>query len=79
MKGRCFMKSVIIKTPKCEIDFTDLCNKEYKKINALMGLIEKEFSVDLNNHQALRHEILDISNFIKRLPTMVSEVIDYDA
>ena len=49
--------------------------KNIKKINNLMNLIEKEFNTDMNNHQQIRHEILDISNFIKRLPTMVSEVI----
>lgn len=65
-----------MRTPNYEIDFTDLCTKEYKKINNLMNLIESEFSTDLNKHPELRHEILDISNFIKRLPTMVSEVID---
>jgi hypothetical protein len=42
-----------------------------------MNIIEAEFNVDLNNHQALRHEILDISNFVRRLPSMIDEVIDY--
>lgn len=73
------MKSILFKTPKCEINFPDLCEKEYKKINHLMNLIEKEFSTDLNAHQELRHEILDISNFIKRLPSMVSEVVDHES
>lgn len=67
-------KQILIKTPQYEITFSDLCNKEYMKINNLLTLIENEFSTDMNNHQELRHEILDISNFIKRLPTMVSEV-----
>lgn len=67
-------KQILIKTPQYEITFSDLCNKEYMKINNLLTLIENEFSTDMNNHQELRHEILDISNFIKRLPSMVSEV-----
>ena len=68
-------KSIIIKTPQYEIELCDLCNKEYKKINNLLNRIETEFSIDMNKHQELRHEILDISNFIKRLPDMISEVI----
>jgi len=66
----------MIKTPNYEIDFVDLCNKEYKKINNLMNMIESEFSTDLNQHHELRHEILNISNFIKRLPSMISEVVE---
>ena len=68
------MKKILVKTPQYEITFENLCDKEYQKINNLMNLIEKEFNVDMNNYQQIRHEILDISNFIKRLPIMVSEV-----
>lgn len=70
------MKKILVKTPQYEITFETICEKEYQKINNLMNLIEKEFNTDMNNHQQIRHEILDISNFIKRLPTMVSEVIN---
>jgi len=69
------MKKILIRTPQCEIDFDNICNKEYQKINSLMNLIEKEFDTDMNQHPDIRHEILDISNFIKRLPTMISEVV----
>ena len=68
-------KKILIKTPQYEMEFNDLCQKEYKKINSLLSMIEKEFSTDMNLHQNLRHEILDISNFIKRLPEMISEVV----
>lgn len=68
-------KKILIKTPQYEIEFNDLCQKEYKKINSLLSMIEEEFSTDMNLHQNLRHEILDISNFIKRLPEMISEVV----
>ena len=44
-----------------------------------MNIIESEFCTDLNKHQGLRHEILDISNFIKRLPSMIGEVIDCES
>ena len=70
------MKKILVKTPQFEIDFENLCNNEYQKINNLMNIIEKELGVDMNNHPEIRHEILDISNFIKRLPSMVSEVIE---
>jgi hypothetical protein len=69
------MKKLLMKTPQCEINFENLCDKEYQKINHLMSLIEKEFSTDMNSHTEIRHEILDISNFIKRLPSMISEVM----
>ena len=68
-------KQIYVRTPQCEISLKDLCTKEYKKINALMTMIEHEFNTDMNDHAELRHEILDISNFIGRIPQMVSEVI----
>ena len=66
---------ILIRTPQYEIEFKELCNKECIKINGLLSFIENEFSTEMSQHQELRHEILDISNFIRRLPTMVSEVI----
>ena len=66
---------ILIKTPEYEISFDNLCDKQYMRINNLLFLIEKEFNADMNEHQELRHEILDISNFIKRLPKMVNEVV----
>jgi len=72
-------KNILIKTPQYEIDFADLCNKECLKINGLLTYIEKEFKVQMSDHQELRHEILDISNFIKRLPSMISEVANYES
>lgn len=68
-------KRILIKTSQYEIELNDLCQKEYRKINNLLSLIENEFNTDMNSHQKIRHEILDISNFIKRLPNMISEVI----
>lgn len=69
---------ILIKTPQYEISFDDLCNKEYMKINNLMNIIESEFNVSMSDYQSLRHEILDISNFVKRLPDMISEVVKYE-
>jgi hypothetical protein len=39
-------------------------------------MIESTFSVSLEkDYPEIRHEILDISNFIKRLPERISEVM----
>lgn len=67
--------TILVKTPQYEVEFSDLCQREYNRINNLLFLIEKEFDVDMNNHREIRSEILNISNFIKRLPNMISEVI----
>ena len=72
-------QKILIKTPQYEIDFTELCNKECNKINGLLSMIEKEFETEMSEHQELRHEILDISNFIRRIPNMISEVIPHDS
>nr|DAN52310.1 MAG TPA: hypothetical protein [Caudoviricetes sp.] len=68
-------KNILVKTPQYEISLDDLCDNQYKKINHIMNMIENEFQTDMNLHQELKHEILDISNFIRRLPGMVSEVV----
>jgi len=66
--------NILIKTPKCEISFEDLCKKEYLKINNLMHMIEKQFNISLHDYPELRGEILDISNFIKRIPSLEKEI-----
>jgi len=67
--------NILIKTPQCEMSLKDLCNKEYLKINYLMGMIEKEFNISLHDYPELRGAILDISNFIKRIPDYKKEVL----
>jgi len=68
-------KKILIKTPNCEISFENLCKKQYLKINNLMHMIEKEFGISLHDHPELRGEILDISNFIKRIPYLQREIM----
>jgi len=68
-------KQILIKTPQCEMNLKDLCNKEYLKINHLMHMIEKEFNISLHDYTELRGKILDISNFIKRIPYMEKEIM----
>jgi hypothetical protein len=67
-------KDILIKTPQCEMTLETLCYREFCKTNNLMNIIEKTFGVSMHDYPELRHEILDLSNFIKRLPDMVSEV-----
>jgi len=73
IRGDKMKNTVLIKTPEKETSLEYACEKEYLKINSLMSTIEREFGVSLKDYPNLRHEILDISNFIKRLPTTVSE------
>jgi len=68
-------KQILIKTPQCEISLNDLCNKEYLKINHIMHMIEKEFNISLHDYPNLRGKILDISNFIRRIPNMEKEIM----
>ena len=69
-------KQIFVKTPQCEISLDRLCYRQYCKINNLMNMIESTFSVSLEkDYPEIRHEILDISNFIKRLPERISEVM----
>ncbi len=53
----------------------DLCNKEYLKINHLMHMIEKQFSISLHDYPELRGKILDVSNFIKRIPSLEKDIL----
>jgi len=68
-------QNILIKTPNCEMSLEDLCRKEYLKINNLMHMIEKQFDISLHDHPELRGEILDISNFIKRIPYLQREIM----
>jgi hypothetical protein len=67
---------ILIKTPQYEIEFSDLCNKQYKKTLQLLNLIEGEFDVSMDDYQKLRKYILDLSNFTKRIPNMITEIVD---
>jgi len=66
--------NILIKTPNCEMSLNDLCNKEYLKINHIMHMIEKEFNISMHDYPELRCKILDISNFIKRIPNYKIEM-----
>jgi len=68
-------QNILIKTPQCEMSLEDLCKKEYLKINNIMHMIEKQFKVSLHDYPDLRGEILDISNFIKRIPYLEKEIM----
>ena len=68
--------NIIVKTPQGEMDLEFYCQKQYKRINLIMKMIEERFEVSLSTDcPELRHEILTISNFTRRLPLMINEVI----
>ena len=68
--------NIIVKTPQGEMDLEFYCQKQYKRINLIMKMIEDQFGVSLSTDcPELRHEMLDISNFTKRLPSMINEVL----
>ena len=64
---------VIVKNSLGEMDLACWAEMEYKRVLLIMKLIEQTFSVDLNDYPQLRKSILDTSNFIRRLPTTISE------
>lgn len=68
-------KIILMKPNQTEIMFDDLCEKEYLKLTGLMGMIENEFGVSLHDYPELRNRILDVSNFIKRMPNYFQEVL----
>jgi len=69
-------QEILVKTPSgCEMSLEDLCKKEYLKINYLMYMIEEEFHISLHDYPILRGKILDISNFIKRIPNYEKEIM----
>lgn len=61
-----------------EISLTDVCNKEARKLGCLLYLLEKEFNTHMTDHSEIRKYILDSSNFISRIPIMVSDIVRTD-
>lgn len=61
-----------------EISLEDVCNKEHKKLRSLLYLLEDEFDTKMIDHPEIRKFILDSSNFIQRIPSLVSEVVRTD-
>lgn len=62
-----------------EITLEDVCNRECKKLRSLLYLLEKEFDTKMSDHLEIRKFILDSSNFIQRIPTVISEVVRSDS
>ena len=68
---------IIVNVPVTgEVELSYLCEKECRKLRSLLYKIEEEFGVSLKEHPQIRKEILDCSNFIQRVPNMVSEVVE---
>ena len=61
-----------------EITLEDVCNRECRKLRSLLYLLEEEFNTKMIKHPEIRKFILDSSNFIDRIPNMVSEIVRTD-
>ncbi len=71
--------NVLLKVPITgEISLEDVCEREYKKLRSLLYLLEEEFDTKMIEHPKIRKFILDSSNFIRRVPDMISEVVRTD-
>lgn len=62
-----------------EMTLEDVCNKECRKLRSLLYLLEDEFDTEMTDHPEIRKFILDSSNFINRVPKMISEVVRTDS
>ena len=69
-------QSVLLKVPVTgEISLEDVCDKECRKLRALLYLLEEEFNTKMTDHPEIRKFILDSANFIQRIPLSVSEIV----
>jgi hypothetical protein len=70
------LSNILLKVPEQgEMDLDLLCELEYKRIIAILGLLETTLNINLNNYPDIRKNILDTGNFIRRLPNIISEVL----
>lgn len=68
---------IIVNIPMTgEVELSYLCDKECNKLRSLLYKLEEEFSVSMRDHSQIRKEILDCANFIQRVPSMISEVVE---
>ena len=72
MKSKILVKAPV--TGEIELDF--LCDKECRKLRSLLYKLEEEFNVNMKDHSHIRKEILDCANFIQRIPSMISDVLE---
>ena len=73
-------ENILLQIPMTgEITLEDVCNRECKKLRSLLYLLEKEFDTKMSDHLKIRKFILDSSNFIQRIPTVISEVVRSDS
>jgi len=69
-------EQVLLQVPVSgEMSLIDVCDKEYRKLRYLLYMIEEEFGVKMIDYPDIRKYILDSSNFIQRIPEMISEVV----
>jgi len=70
------LKEILIKTSQGEMSLQFLCDKEYRRICAILNMIETEFNTSMSQHLELRKYLLDTGNFIQKIPEMISEIIE---
>ena len=76
LKSKKEKENVLMQVPVTgEITLEDVCDKECRKLRALLYLLEEEFDTKMVDHPEIRKYILDSANFIKRFPNMISEII----
>lgn len=69
-------ENILLQVPVSgEMTLTDVCNKEARKLRYLLYMLEDEFNTKMSNHPEVRKYILDSSNFINRVPFIISEVV----
>lgn len=61
-----------------EMTLVDVCDKECRKLRSLLYLLEEEFQTKMSSHPEIRKFILDSANFIKRIPSEISEIVRTD-
>lgn len=69
------MNEILVKTPQGEMSLQYLCDKECKRVQAVLNMIETEFNTSMMQHLELRKFLLDTASFIKSVPNMVSDVL----
>lgn len=71
-----YKETILLNIPVTgEVELKFACDRECKNLHSLLYLIEKELNISLKNYPNIRKQILDSSNFIKRLPDMVNEIV----
>lgn len=71
-----YKRQILLRVPVTgEVELSYACDRECKNLHSLLYVIENELNINLKDYPNIRKQILDSSNFIKRLPEMIDDVI----